>query len=154
MRRREFLAATGAASAAAVAGCSVESSTDGSDRGADADPDPPPATATAVDAPTATPTAPEEIHGWISERRRLRPVSAEAYVGDRATGVRGVLENVSPRRLRGVAVELYFYDGRTFVGDGLDDTAELGPGAEWEFDAAYRGDRPWDTYVGMTKYER
>ena len=107
-----------------------------------------PATATAVDAPTA----PEDVHGWISEQRRLRPVPAEAYAGDGATGVRGVVENVSPRRLRDAAVDVYFHDGRTFVDDGLNDTPELGPGAEWEFDVPYPGDRQWDTYVGITDH--
>ena len=147
MRRREFLTAAGTVSTVAAAGCSVGSSTGDDDRGSD------PATATAVDAPTATPTAPENVHGWISEQRRLRPVSAEAYAGDGATGVRGVVENVSPRRLRDVAVDVYFHDGRTFVDDGLDDTSELGPGAEWQFDVPYPGDRRWDTYVGITDHE-
>ena len=40
------------------------------------------------------------------------------------------------------AVDMYFHDGWTRVDDGLDDTPELGPGAEWEFDVACPGDRP------------
>ena len=80
--------------------------------------------------------------------------SVGSSTGDDEGRTRRRRRRSTPRRLWDVAVDVYFHDGRTFVDDGLDDTPELGPGAEWEFDVPYPGDRQWDTYVGITKYER
>ena len=147
MRRREFLTATGTASAVVVAGCSESnSSLDDADR--ESNPQ-----GGAAEQSTPTPrSTPEGIDGLVSESQYLKPVSVEAYAEGYSEGVRGVIRNISDRRLSYVEVSVYFYQGETRVSDSLDNTSELGAGVEWQFDAPYIGDQEWDTFVGVANH--
>lgn len=78
---------------------------------------------------------------------KLEIIREERYVGEYDSGVRGTAENVSEDTLAYAEVTAVFLDdqGRQ-IGDGLDNTNNLSPGREWQFDVGYYGEKDFAEY--------
>lgn len=68
---------------------------------------------------------------------KLEIVSETRYSGDFDTGVRGVAKNVSEETLAYAEVSaVFFNENGQQIGDGLDNTRNLAPGREWQFECS------------------
>lgn len=78
---------------------------------------------------------------------KLEITREERYTDDYDSGVRGVARNVADSTLAYAEVSAVFLDdaGRQ-IGDGLDNTNDLSPGREWQFDISYYGDEDFASY--------
>lgn len=131
MQRRTFITAIGATAATmSIAGCTgddepSDSSSGGADSTSSGD-----SSSGSADGSKGTDSG--------SSKPKLEILEDEFYEEDMSAGVKGTVINNSDSEISYVGVQAKFLDSEgTRVGEGMDNTTELGGGQKWSFDAMY-----------------
>lgn len=181
MRRRTFLALAGTGLAAATAGCAGiggdgDSETNAAETETKTNPDTP-TSARTTNAPETIPAAPMTMDGETMAPRTVTAATTGGNGGGSgsvsgmvtsvpdglkitkqwffrkqfATGVRGILKNVSGSAFEYVEIRAAFYNANgKRIDTGIDHVTDLAPGEKWPFEVRYRGSRDSSRIVRYT----